>query len=69
MAWIFLADKYDIPLPSRGKLIVFLWAALACLFVGHTVLRFVAGETRTAELTSKALERLVRLYQRVSGTA
>jgi hypothetical protein len=69
LASIFLADKYEIPLPSRGNLSILMWAALVCLFVGYTVLLFVAGEAKTAELTSKAVEKIVRLYQRVSGTA
>jgi hypothetical protein len=69
LMWIFLSIKYNIPMPSRGNLGVFVWAVLACLFVGYTLLRFILGRSRTDALTSKALEKLVRIYQRVSGTA
>jgi hypothetical protein len=69
LLWIFLSIKYTIPMPSRGNLGVFVWAVLAFLFVGYTLLRFIFGRSRTDALTSKALEKLVRIYQRVSGTA
>jgi apolipoprotein N-acyltransferase len=69
LMWIFLSIKYNIPMPSRGNLGVFVWAVLACLFVGYTLLRFILGRSGTDALTSKALEKLVRIYQRVSGTA
>ncbi len=68
LIWTFIGIKYNIPMPSRGTLGVFVWAVLACLFVGYTLLRFILGRNRTDELTSKALEKLVRIYQRVSGT-
>src|SRR5579862_2334561 len=66
--WIFLSIKYNIPMPSRGNLGIFVWGVLACLFVCYTLLRFIIGGSRTDALTSKALEKLVRIYQRVSGT-
>jgi len=69
LMWTFLGIKYNIPMPSRGNLGIFGWAALACLFFAYTLLRFILGRKRTDDLTSKALERLVRIYQRVSGTA
>jgi hypothetical protein len=69
LIWIFLSIRYHIPMPSRGDLGVFVWAVLAFLFVGYTLLRFILGGSRTDALTSKALEKLVRIYQRVSGTA
>ena len=65
----FLSIKYNIPMPSRGNLGIFVWAVLACLFVGYMLLRFILGRKRTDDLTSKVLEKLVRIYQRVSGTA
>jgi hypothetical protein len=64
LVWGLISAKYKIPMPSRE----FLWAVLAALSVGYVLLRFILGSTRTDELTSKALERLVRIYQRVSGT-
>jgi hypothetical protein len=64
LAWGFVSAKYDIRLPSRE----FLWAAFAALLAAYWVLRFILGSKRTGELTSKVLERLVRIYQRVSGT-
>jgi hypothetical protein len=69
LMWTFLGIKYNIPMPSRGNLGIFVWAVLACLFVGYTLLRFILGRSRTDVLTSKALEKLARIYQRVSGTA
>jgi hypothetical protein len=69
LMWTFLGIKYNIPMPSRGNLGIFVWAVLACLFVAYTLVRFILGRKRTDDLTSKALERLVRIYQRISGTA
>ena len=69
LIWIFLSIKYNIPVPSRGDLGGFVWAVLAFLFVGYTLLRFILGGSKTDALTSKALEKLVRICQRVSGTA
>jgi hypothetical protein len=64
----FLGIKYNIPVPSRGNLEVFAWAVLCLIFVAYTLLRFILGRTRRDELTSKVLEKLVRIWQRVSGT-
>jgi hypothetical protein len=69
LTWTFLSIKYNIPMPSRGNLGIFVWAVLACLFVAYMLLRFILGRRRTDDLTSKLLEKLVRIYQRVSGTA
>jgi hypothetical protein len=69
LVWVFLSVKCNVPAPSRGNLGVFVWAVIACLFVGYTLLRFIIGRSRTDALTSKALEKLVRICQRVSGTA
>jgi hypothetical protein len=66
--WTFISIKYDIPAPSRGNLAIFIWAVLACLFLAFMLLRFIVGKTRTDDLTSKALQKLARIYQRVSGT-
>ena len=68
LMWTFLGIKYNIPMPSRGNLGVFVLAVLCLLFVWYTLLRFILGRNRTDELTSKVLEKLVRIYQRVSGT-
>jgi hypothetical protein len=69
LIWTFLWIKYNIPMPSRGAFEVFVWAALCLLFIAFMLLRFVLGRKRADDLTSKVLEKLVRLCQRVSGTA
>jgi len=69
LMWTFIGIKYNIPVSSRGNLGIFVWAVLACLFVAYMLLRFIVGRTRADDLTSKVLEMLVRIYQRVSGTA
>jgi hypothetical protein len=69
LMWIFLGIKYNIPMPSRGNLGVFVWAALCSLFIAYVLLRFILGRKRTDNLTSKVLGKLVRIYQRVSGNA
>jgi hypothetical protein len=68
LVWTFLGIKYNIPVPSRGNLEVFAWAVLCLIFVAYTLLRFIVGKKRRDELTSKVLEKLVRIWQRVSGT-
>ena len=69
LIWILLSVRYNLPVPTRGNTGVLLWAVFACLFVVYTLLRFILGAQRTDDLTSTVLERLVRIYQRVSGTA
>jgi hypothetical protein len=69
LTWTFIGIKYNIPVPSRGNLGIFVWAVLVCLFVTYTLLRFIIGRTRADDLTSKVLQKLVRICQRVSGTA
>ena len=69
LVWVFVGINYNIPLPSRGSLGIFVWAVVACLFVAYTLLRFILGRNRADDLTSKALEKMVRIYQRVTGTA
>jgi NADH:ubiquinone oxidoreductase subunit H len=68
LTWVFLGIKYNIPVPSRGFLEVFAWAVLCLIFLAYTLLRFIFGRNRTDDLTSKVLEKLARIYQRVSGT-
>src|SRR6202165_5737886 len=67
LVWTFLGIKYNIPVPSRGNLEVFAWAVLCVIFVVYTLLRFILGRRRRDELTSKMLEKLVRVWQRVRG--
>jgi hypothetical protein len=62
--WVFFSAKYHIPMPSRGSLGVFVSAFVACLFIAYMLLRFILGSKRADDLTSKVLEKLVRLYQR-----
>jgi hypothetical protein len=69
LVWVFVSVKYNIPMPSRGSLGVVVWAVVASLFIAYVLLRFILGRNRADDLTSKALEKMVRLYQRVTGTA
>jgi hypothetical protein len=64
----FLGIKYDIHMPSRGDLGIFACAFIACLLVAYTLLRFTLGRTRADDLTSTVLEKLARIWQRVSGS-
>lgn len=68
LGWAFLGIKYNVPIPSRGNLEVFVWAVLCLLLVGYTLLRLVLGRNTTDKVTSTVLEKLVRIYQRVSRT-
>ena len=63
---VFLGIKYNIRMPSRGNLGIFVWGFLACLFVAYTILRFVLGRTRADDLTSTVLEKFTRIWRRVS---
>lgn len=69
LVWIFVSIKYNIPMPSRGSLRIFVWVAVACSFVAYMLLRFILGRKRADDLSSKALEKMVRIYQRFTGTA
>ncbi len=66
---IFLSIKYDIHTPSRGALEVFVWIFLACLFISYMLLRFIIGAKKADDLTSTVVEKLSRIWQRVSGNA
>ena len=66
---IFISIKYNIPMPSRGSLGIFVWAIVASLFVAYMLLRFILGKKTADDLTSKALEKMVRMYQRFTGAA
>ena len=69
LVWIFVSIKYNVSMPSSGSLSIFIWAIVACLFVAYMFLRFILGRKRIDDLTSKVLEQVVRIYQRVTGTA
>src|ERR1700688_390943 len=69
LVWIFVSIKYNIPMPSRDSLGIFVWAVVACSFVAYMLLRFILGRKRADDLTAKALEKMVRIYQRFTGTA
>jgi len=56
-------------MPSRGDLGIFALVFLACLFVSYMLLRFIIGAKKADNLTYTALEKLSRLWQRVSGNA
>jgi hypothetical protein len=65
--WTFLSVKYNIPMPSRGDLGIFVWGVLTCLFVAYILLRLILGRKSADDLTAKVLEKLVRIYQRAAG--
>ena len=67
LVWTFLGIRYNIPMPSRGNLGVFVWAVLCFLFTAYMLLRFILGRKRADDLTSRVLGKLVRFFQRVSG--
>jgi len=69
LMWTFIGIRYNIPVPSRGNLGIFVWIFLACLFVSYMLLRFVIGAKKADDLTSTVLEKLSRIWQRVSGNA
>jgi len=69
LMWTFIGIRYNIPVPSRGNLGIFVWAVLACLFVSYMLLRFIIGAKKADDLTSRVLEKLSRIWQRVSGNA
>ena len=66
---ISLSIKYDIHMPSRSDLGLFVWFFLACLFVSYMLLRFIIGAKKADDLTSTVLEKVSRIWQRVSGNA
>jgi hypothetical protein len=65
---IFLSVKYNIDFskyaPSRGALTFYIWATGVCVVIAYLLLRFIIGRKRVDDLTSKVLEKLVRIYQR-----
>lgn len=64
----FLSVEYQIDfskyVQSRGVLTFYIWSTGVCAVVAYFLLRFIIGRKRTDDLTSKVLERLVRIYQR-----
>jgi len=69
LAWVFVSIKYNIPMPSRGSIYIFMWYVLAFLFVAYILLRLMLGRKRADDFTSDVIERAVRMYQRISGTS
>jgi hypothetical protein len=66
---IFLSIQYDIRMPAQSDFGTFVWVFLACLFVSYMLLRFIIGAKKADDLTSTVLEKLSRIWQRVSGNA
>jgi hypothetical protein len=66
---ILLSIKYGIHMPSQSDLGTVVWVFVACLFVSYMLLRFIIGAKKADDLTSTALEKLSRIWQRVSGNA
>jgi hypothetical protein len=69
LVWTFVRIKYNVPVPSRGNLEVLVWAVLCFSFIAYMLVRFTLGRKRADDLTSKVLEKLVRIFQRVSRNA
>jgi hypothetical protein len=63
----FLSIKFNVHMPSRGDLGIFVWAFLACAVVAYLLWRFIVGAKRADDVTSTVLEKLSRIWQRVSG--
>ena len=63
----FLSINYNIRMPSRGDIGIFVWGVLVCLFVAYLLLRLILGRKRADDLISTVLEKLARVYQHVSG--
>ena len=66
---IFLSIKYDIHIPSRSNFGIFVWVLLAGLFISYMLLRLIIGAKKADDVTSTVLEKLSRIWQRVSGNA
>lgn len=66
---IFLSVKYNTHLPSRSDFGVFVWVFFACLTVFYIFLRLTIGAKKTDDITSTVLEKVSRIWQRVSGNA
>ena len=69
LIWIFFSIKHNIPIPSRDDVGIAVWVILAFLAFTYMLLRFIVGAKRTDDLTSRAIEKLVRIYQHVTGNA
>jgi hypothetical protein len=68
LGWVFVSIKFNIPMPSRGSASILIWAVLVCLFVAYMLLRLILGRKRADDLTSDVIEKVVRMFQRISGT-
>jgi hypothetical protein len=63
-----LSIKYKIDpsrhVPSASILATYILEAAVCVVIAFLLFRFVVGRKKADDLTSKVLERLVRIYQR-----
>jgi hypothetical protein len=63
----FLFVKYQIDpskyVPSRDVLTYYIWTTGVCIVIAYFLLRFIIGWKRAGNLTSKLLEKIVRIYQ------
>jgi len=66
---IFLSIKFDVHVPSQSDLGILVLASLACLYVSYMLLRLIVGARKADGFTSTVLEKLSRIWQRVSGNA
>jgi hypothetical protein len=69
---IFLSVQYNIDpfskhTPSRDALTFYIWATGVCIVMAYLLLRFIVGGNRVDYLTSKAVEKIVRIFQRAHG--
>jgi len=66
---VFLSVKFNISIPPTRNLRMFVWVVFGCLAVAYMLSRVVLGSKRTDDFTSQIVERVVRAFQRVSGSA
>jgi hypothetical protein len=62
---VFLSAKYRTALPSREVLTSYIWATGVGVVIAYLLLQYIIGKQRVDDLTSAALEKLARLYQRI----
>lgn len=65
---MFLSAKYKIDLsrylPSRATLTFYAVEAGICVVIAYVTFRFIFGGKNVDDMTTKALEKVVRIYQR-----
>jgi len=64
----FLSAKYGVDpsqyFPSGGLLALYTCGIAVLAVIAYLIFRFIVGRKKAKDLTSKLLERLIRVYQR-----